>query len=99
MKAHVKSLHEMKGRYKCQMCEKTFGSKNALQYHEKQSHSDGGKIACEKCDETFSTFEGYSIHRKSHRSIHYHIEHIYEECGKINREKQNLNQHLKEVHA
>ena len=99
MRAHVKSHHERKGRFNCQMCEKTFSSNNALQYHEKRSHSNGGDIACENCEETFSSFEGYSTHRKSHRSIHYQLVHTCEECGKIILGKQNLNQHLKEIHS
>jgi hypothetical protein len=100
MRAHVKSHHERKGRFNCQICDKTFCSKIALQYHEKRVHSNGGEILCENCDETFSNFEDYSSHRrKSHRSVHFQLEHTCEECGKNIRGKQNLNQHLKEVHA
>ena len=99
MKAHVKSHHDAVGRFDCDNCERSFGSKIALQYHLKRIHSNGAEITCETCDDKFSDFESYSIHRKTHRSVHFQLEHKCSECSKIIRGKKNLNVHMKEVHS
>lgn len=83
MKAHVKSHHDAVGRFDCDNCERSFGSKIALQYHLKRIHSNGAEITCETCDDKFSDFESYSIHRKTHRSVHFQLEHKCSECSKI----------------
>ena len=100
MNAHVKSHHNAVGRYHCENCDKTFSSKIGLQYHIKRMHhSNGDEIACETCDDKFSDFKNYSVHRKTHKSIHYQLEHKCTECSKIIRGKNNLHVHMKEVHS
>ena len=41
--------------------------------------------------------KSYSVHKKSHRSIHFQLEHKCEECNMIICGKNNLNQNMKEV--
>jgi hypothetical protein len=99
MKAHVKKHHERESRFECVVCQSSFSAKISLEYHLRKVHSDSGKVSCERCDDKFPDFKTYVVHRKSHRTIHFQLEHKCDECNKIIRGKNNLKQHLKEVHS
>ena len=99
MKVHVKREHERKGRFVCEHCEKTFSAKISLKYHMIRLHSKGFEISCDKCQDKFSHPEEFLKHlRSSHKSIHFQLEHKCSACGLIVKGKQNLNQHVREVH-
>ena len=77
------------------VCKRTFSAKISLEYHFRKVHYDSIEVIWDRCEEKFPEFKSYAIHRKTHRSIHFQLEHKCE----IIRGKNNLKQHLKEVHS
>jgi len=99
MKAHIKLHHDdREKRFECVVCKRSFSARISLEYHVRKVHSYGDEVSCDRCEDKFEDFGSYAIHRKTHRSIHFQLEHKCEECDKIIRGKNNLQRHMKEVH-
>ena len=67
--------------FKCDICQKNFSSKSALNTHRKTIHSDVGTIAsfnCSSCSKSFETSRGLKLHESRY-------------CSKLNDEIKDSN--------
>ena len=58
---HLKSVHERKKHYKCDVCDKAYSEKGVLTRHVNHIHK-GIKLKCKICDQDFSEKGKLSIH-------------------------------------
>ena len=67
-------------KFKCDICEKLFKTKNILKNHFNQHHNNSGKVYyCDVCTKSFQTQRALVLHKKSlHEGKHYNCE----SCGK-----------------
>ncbi|XP_058177204.1 oocyte zinc finger protein XlCOF6-like [Anopheles ziemanni] len=87
---HVRShRYRLDGKFKCSVCDYSFGAKSALQQHE-ASHNGEKKYKCMYCDKSFCT----SYFRRNHHRIHIG-EQPYKcpKCGKGYAKKSSLLKH------
>ena len=95
---HEATVHENKGKYKCESCEKTYSDKNALAYHVSNKHggkNEDEKPRCKLCPSKFTTEANLKRHLETvHSDTKFECEH----CGDKFTRQDTLNSHLKEQH-
>ena len=92
---HIKSIHEITGRFRCEVCEETFTSKMALKHHSK-SHIAHLLGEVDEVDEGGQQVPGViSAESKEKTSSSSHLPCFY--CEK-SISKQHMWRHLEEVH-
>ena len=94
MKEHIQSRH---GNFKCDKCEKVFGTKHKLFYH--KAHYHEGKLKrfkCDKCD--FSTTERTKL--KNHYAVQHDqaVKYQCHACKFSSYIEYNLKLHVRNVH-
>ena len=101
-KKHEATVHENKGKYKCESCDKTYSNKNALNYHISNKHSsrdEEEKFCCELCQSEFTTDASLRRHIDTvHQDLSQRSMFECEECGNKFAQKGHLNRHRKEKH-
>ncbi|CAG9864862.1 unnamed protein product [Phyllotreta striolata] len=53
----------------CDICHKTYASKDGLRKHKKNVHREKKKLPCDECDEKFDNNEQLQQHKKDHESF------------------------------
>ena len=93
-KRHEDKVHRNKaGEYECNLCEKSFSNKNALQYH-LDNHMEL-KVTCDLCGFQSSSKGNLAMHKQIHKN---EAKHECDECDKKFANKRNLMRHQKEFH-
>ena len=96
---HEKTVHENRGKYRCEICGKTYSNKNALNYHVSNKHSgEETMIFCELCPSKFTTDASLQRHIET---VHQESQKAMFECDKCGAKfalLKTLNRHLKEQH-
>ena len=95
---HVRSVHEKRRDFKCEMCKKDYTQKSTLNLHMKKEHLNNFEgIPCSQCDKQFNTACDFEIHKNSvhdkSRDFKCHL------CTKAYPRKSSLNSHLKIKHS
>lgn len=91
----LKTCDKCRNRYKCDQCDKAYGSKSHLNRHIKCVHL-GVTYSCPQCDSKFSENANLNTHIKS---VHSKIkDHQCPQCDYKFSHKCNLNAHIKSVH-
>ena len=70
---------QVKGRYDCDLCHKTYSLKGGLKIH-KQSAHQGIKYACDQCDHQFTTKHSLTEHIQSK---HEDVKHFCDQCDYV----------------
>ena len=97
---HIKMIHENKtdGKFNCTMCEKSYMSKTAVDYHVDVTHtSQRQEFKCELCDKTFTHDKNVKRHLLTHTSPK--EIHVCTFCQSIFLRKDYLKIHIKKFHV
>ena len=92
---HFVTFHVKDKNYKCDICEKVFGSELLLNLHDRQTH-DVIRKQCDICEKTYKLTSELKMHiakdhdRTSQKSCEF--------CGGIYGDKKSLKRHVKIVH-
>ncbi|XP_053696687.1 zinc finger protein 2 [Sabethes cyaneus] len=78
--------------FRCQICDKIFGSQDTLMMHEKTHKTP--RFECEECGKGFSQLRNYKYHISVHRGTKEFAAKC-PECGKVFNDKGYLSSHLK----
>uniref|UniRef100_A0A182Q9G1 Protein krueppel n=1 Tax=Anopheles farauti TaxID=69004 RepID=A0A182Q9G1_9DIPT len=82
--------HEQRGTYRCQYCQRVFGTRARLERHER-AHTGERPFACHLCPKTFAHGGQLTTHLSRHNNERGHQ---CEQCGKAFFNKAMLRQHL-----
>ena len=77
----------------CDICNRSFNSKQAHKYH--QSHHDDQKFQCNDCGKQFSQKSNLTTHIKG---VHTNVKHKCDQCGREYYNKVSLYSHIKSAH-
>ncbi|CAH2307478.1 transcription factor E4F1 [Pelobates cultripes] len=91
--ALVKMVLDERGRYICQLCEKTFKTANILKAH-MVTHSSKKEFVCTLCGNAFRTKGSLIRHNRRHTDER---PYICSKCGKSFRESGALTRHMKSI--
>ena len=87
--------HGVPKEVQCQLCEKTFPSKQNLYFHTKLVHKGEKKNVCEICNKAFVMRSTYLEHIK----LHDEKQHVCKICHKPFTAKNSLTQHERKFHG
>ena len=93
---HMKSIHEGKKPFECNVCYTAFSQKGDLKRHIESVHGGKKPFKCNICDTAFSAKQDADRHIKS---VHERITFKCNECGKAFSRKEILNGHIEKIHA
>ena len=99
-KKHVQFEHEGNDKFACNLCTRTFHSKQGLDYHHSTSHSsekETEKFKCEKCGKQFSAKVTFSKHIKYAHSETRRFN--CSECDSRFKQKSDMRAHMNNVHG
>ena len=86
---------DVKRKYKCLECEKSYARQTVLWAHKNQVHKEREYSFCDQC--TFRT--KYKVSYKRHvRSVHEGAEYPCDKCEYVAKDKSNLGKHMKSKH-
>ena len=63
-KVHERTVHDKKGKHKCEECDKSYSNSNALIYHKAKHNAVVEKFECNVCGKQFSTGGSLLRHNK-----------------------------------
>ena len=66
LKRHILSKHSSVSRFNCEVCQKSFASKQNLVEHS-YLHSGEKPYSCQFCSKTFRYASTYSMHKSQHK--------------------------------
>ena len=95
---HVRIQHMGDKPYKCDQCDKTYGTKSHLRLHEKITHKNE-RFQCDECGMSLTTYQSLRKHiQVKHRGIPLERKHKCQQCDKAFPELPQLKAHIKIDH-
>lgn len=93
LKEHHIAMHSDDKPYKCDKCEKNYGSLSSLDIH-KATHSSETPYLCDLCGKTFKHVSNLRSHKRSHLDDSDKNRQICAKCGKGFRSRFHLSEHM-----
>ncbi|KAK7792740.1 hypothetical protein R5R35_007059 [Gryllus longicercus] len=93
LKEHHIALHSDDRPYKCDKCDKNYGSLSSLDIH-KATHSSETPYLCDLCGKTFKHVSNLRSHKRSHLDESDKNRQICLKCGKGFRSRFHLSEHM-----
>ncbi|KAJ9593316.1 hypothetical protein L9F63_015136, partial [Diploptera punctata] len=93
LREHYLANHSEVKPYKCDKCDKTYGSMTSLDIH-KATHSNETPFLCDLCGKSFKHVSNLRSHKRSHMNESDKNKQVCDVCGKGFRSRFHLSEHM-----